>query len=33
MTPETLKKLAQLLEQDQFDMILPEYVTHDDTKT
>ena len=29
MTQETLKKLAQLLEQDQFELILPENVQND----
>ena len=33
MTQETLKKLAQLLEQDQFELILPENVQPDETKT
>ena len=32
MTQETLKKLAQLLEQDQFELILPENVQPDETK-
>ena len=33
MTQETLKKLAQLLEQDQFELILPENAQPDETKT
>ena len=33
MTQEILKKLAQLLEQDQFELILPENVQPDETKT
>ena len=33
MTQETLEKLAQLLEQDQFELILPENVQSDETKT
>ena len=33
MTQETLKKLAQLLEQDQFELILPENVQPNETKT
>ena len=33
MTEKTLKKLAQLLEQDQFELILPENVQPDETKT
>ena len=32
MTEETLEKLAQLLEQDQFELILPENVQPDDKK-
>ena len=32
MTQETLKKLARLLEQDQFELILPENVQPDETK-